>query len=87
MRRVYIKGASGEIIKLDSINRLWKTLGEKTNDWVLWVESNNHQSKIFQGSETEVNDLFDALDDLFEPFDLTNPEDRETLKKSRKFRE
>ena len=83
MKKEYIKGLRGEIVSLDSIERFWKVLDEKTQQWEVWVDSHKHSTQIYEGSADDVNSFMDALDDIFEPFDLTNEKERELLKQRR----
>ena len=82
MRKQYIKGLRGEIVALDDIDRFWKVLDEKTSNWEVWADSRKHSTQIFEGDETAVNDFMAALCVLFEPYDLSNAEDRDRLKLS-----
>ena len=83
MKNEYIKGLRGEIVSLDSVDRIWKVLDEKTGNWEVWADSHKHSTEIFEGTEAEVISFIDALDDIFEPFDLTNEKERELLKQRR----
>ena len=83
MRKQYIKGVRGEIIALDDIDRIWFGLADKSNDVEVWVDSRIHSTSIFRGTDAEVLEFMGALDELFEPCDLSNAEDREKLKLSR----
>ena len=83
MKQGYIKGLRNEIVSIDSIDRFWKVLDEKTGNWEVWVDAGNNSTELFEGSESEVKAFVAALDDLFEPYDLTNEADRERLKNNR----
>ena len=76
---VWIKGIRGEIVSLDSVECFWKKQNVQTSMWEVWVSSRKHETQAHEGSKGEVSCLC-KLDDLFEPYDLTNFEDRERLK-------
>ena len=84
MKPVYIKGLRGEIVRLDSIDRFWKELDEKTDKWSVLADSRTGSTRIFEGSETEVNAFVESLDDVFLPYDLTNEKHRNFLKVNKK---
>ena len=77
---VWIKGIRGEIVSLDSVECFWKKQNVQTSKWEVWVSSRKHKTQIHEGSKGEVLVFMHELNDLFEPYDLTNPEDRERLK-------
>lgn len=82
MEKEYIKGLRGEIVSLDSVERVWKVLDEKTGNWGVWADSRKHSTELFEGTEAEVKTFVAALDDLFEPYVLTDEGDMKRLKKS-----
>ena len=81
MVKQYIKGLRGEIVSLDSLDRIWKVLDEKTSKWEVWVDAGKNSTQLFEGTEAEVKAFVESLDDLFEPYDLSNESHRERLKK------
>ena len=50
MKNEYIKGLRGEIVSLDSVDRIWKVLDEKTGNWEVWADSHKHSTEIFEGT-------------------------------------
>ena len=80
MEKKYIKGLRGEIVSIDSIDRFWKVLDDKTGKWEVWVDGGKNSTELFEGTEAEVKAFVESLDDLFEPYDLTSEADRKRLK-------
>ena len=80
MEKKYIKGLRGEIVSIDSIDRFWKVLDDKTGKWEVWVDAGKNSTELFEGSESEVKAFVESLDDLFEPYDLSKEADRKRLK-------
>ena len=82
MKHRYIKGLRGEIVSLDSLQRFWKVLDDKSGKWEVWADSQKHSTQVFEGDKEQVEKFLMALDEIFEPFDLTDMGERELLKVS-----
>ena len=84
MVKKYIKGLRGEIVALDDIKRFWQASDENNSgNWEVWAATGAHSTSVFEGTFEEVVEFMAVLDELFEPYDLSNPTHRQQLKLDR----